>query len=47
MGLGILFIIALVAELIWSPRLDYIEQSSVLILFYGGKNTRKRKIFKL
>lgn len=43
----ILFILTLLVEKIWSPRVDYIEESSILILFWRGKNTRKRKIFKL
>lgn len=47
MGLGIILLLALVVELIWSPRVEYLEKESLLILFFTAKNTRKRKIFKL
>ena len=43
----ILFIAVLLIEKLYSPRLSYVEESSVLILFWRGKNTRKRKIFKI
>jgi len=43
----VLFIVIILTEKLYSPRLEYIEESSVLILFYGAKNTRKRKIFKI
>jgi len=47
MILIILLIIALIIEKLFSPRLDYLEEESVIILFYGTKNTRKRIIFKI
>jgi len=47
MILLILFILALVAELIWSPRVEYLEKESLLILFFTAENTRKRLIFKI
>jgi hypothetical protein len=47
MTLFILFIAVLYIELRFSPRVEYLEEESLLILFYGEKNTRKRKIFKL
>lgn len=43
--ISLLFI--LLIEKLYSPRLDFIKESSLLILFYGGKNTRKRLIFKI
>jgi hypothetical protein len=43
----LLLLIALAIEIQFSPRVEYLEKESLLILFYGAKNTRKRKIFKL
>jgi hypothetical protein len=43
----LLLIAVLFVELRFSPRVEYLEKESLLILFYGAKNTRKRKIFKL
>lgn len=35
-----LLAIGFIAEIIWSPRLDFIEEEKMLILFYNKKNTR-------
>lgn len=47
----VLFIVIILTEKLYRPRLDYIEQSSVLILFFfcakNGIKTRERKIFKI
>jgi len=37
----ILFLVFLAAEKIWSPRLEYIKESEILILHYNVKNSRK------
>lgn len=48
MILFILFIAVLYTELRFSPRLEYLEKESLLILFFTAKNKeRKRLIFKL
>jgi len=45
--IAIIFIIIAQIEKIFSPRLEYLEEDSLLILFYSAKNTRKRLIFKI
>jgi hypothetical protein len=35
-----LLAIGLVAEIIWSPRLDFIEKENMLLMHYNKKNTR-------
>jgi len=48
MTLFILFIAVLYIELRFSPRVEYLEKESLIILFFSAKNKeRKRKIFKL
>jgi hypothetical protein len=37
----IVLLLIILAEFIWSPRLDYIKQSKMLLLHYNAKNTRK------
>jgi len=32
--------LAIVAEKVWSPRLDWLDEESMLILYYNKKNTR-------
>jgi hypothetical protein len=41
MILFILFSILFFAEIRWSPRLDWIEEEEMLLLYYNYKNTRK------
>ena len=43
----LLLLIVLGTELYFKPRLEYLEEESILILFYSAKNTRKRLIFKI
>ena len=40
MGLLIVVILAYVAEIIWSPRLDWIDEEKMLIVHYDKANTR-------
>ena len=48
MVLFILLIICIIVEAIWSPRLDFIEEENMLLLYYNRKNTRDYLvIFKL
>jgi hypothetical protein len=37
----IVLLLIILAEFIWSPRLDYIKESKMLLLHYTAKNTRK------
>jgi hypothetical protein len=32
--------LAIVVEKVWSPRLDWLDEESMLILYYNKKNTR-------
>lgn len=43
----LLLFIGLSIELYYKPRLEYLEEESIFILFYSVKNTRKRLIFKI
>lgn len=48
MGLFILLVICIIAEAIWSPRLDFIAEENMLLLHYNKKYTRNYLvIFKL
>ena len=47
MILLILLIAVLFIEHKFSPRVEYLEKESLLILFFTAKNTRKRLIFKI
>jgi hypothetical protein len=41
-------LLSIVAEVIWSPRLDFIEKESMMLLHYNKKQTRDYLIlFKL
>jgi hypothetical protein len=43
-----LLAIGFIAEIIWSPRLDFIEEENMLLLHYNKKHTRGYVIiFKL
>lgn len=43
-----LLVLAIVAEVIWSPRLDFILEEGMLLLYYNKKDTRGYVIiFKL
>jgi hypothetical protein len=45
--LGLLFL-AIVVEKVWSPRLDFISEENMLLLYYNKKYTRGYVvIFKL
>jgi hypothetical protein len=45
--LSLLFLI-LIVEVVWSPRLDFIEKENMLLLHYNKKHTRSYLIiFKL
>jgi hypothetical protein len=35
-----LLAIGFIAEIIWSPRLDFIEEEKMLLMHYNKKNTR-------
>ena len=43
----LIILIILFIEFKYRPRFEYVEESSVLILFYSAKNTRKSKIWKI
>ena len=47
MILLMLFIAVLFIEWKFSPRVEYLEKESLLILFFTAENTRKRLIFKI
>lgn len=37
----ILVVLGIIIEKKFSPRLDYIKESKILIFYYNAKNTRK------
>jgi len=44
----ILFSLLGVVEVLFKPRMEFIEESSVLVFYYfAAKNIRKRVVFKI
>jgi hypothetical protein len=41
---SILIIIGILIEVKWNPRLDWVEDSGVVLLYYNSNNSRKYKV---
>lgn len=35
-----LLVVGIIIEKVWSPRLDWVEEEDLLLMYYNKKNTR-------